>query len=123
MTAPDRGATYQIALASTGSSTQNAWYPDRRAVRDPQETLRAITVGAGWARRPRRSDDGTASTPPCPRDRHRPTWEAPASTRGVGLEGRARGQPSRRIFFFKIVVRAAMMLAISSWVFWLPRSG
>ena len=27
MTAPDRGATYQIALASTGSSTQNAWYP------------------------------------------------------------------------------------------------
>src|SRR5215510_2330539 len=37
---------------------------------DPQETLRAITVGVGWARRPRRSDDGTASTPPCPRDWH-----------------------------------------------------
>jgi hypothetical protein len=27
MTAPDRGATYQIALASTGSSTHDAWYP------------------------------------------------------------------------------------------------
>ena len=25
MTAPDRGATYQIALASTGSSTHDAW--------------------------------------------------------------------------------------------------
>ncbi len=29
MTAPDRGATYQIALASTGSSTHDAWYPLR----------------------------------------------------------------------------------------------
>ena len=28
MTAPDRGATYQIALASTGSSTHDAWYLD-----------------------------------------------------------------------------------------------
>src|SRR5215469_9410862 len=27
MTAPDRGATYQIALASTGSSTHDIWYP------------------------------------------------------------------------------------------------
>src|SRR5262249_56325825 len=36
---------------------------------DPQETLRAITGGVGWARRPRRSDDGTASTPPRRRDR------------------------------------------------------
>src|SRR5215813_11114185 len=36
MTAPDRGATYKIALASTGSSTHNTWLraaiilPDRR---------------------------------------------------------------------------------------------
>jgi len=29
MTAPDRSATYQIALASTGSSTHNAWFPQR----------------------------------------------------------------------------------------------
>ena len=27
MTAPDRGATHQIPLASTGSSTHDAWYP------------------------------------------------------------------------------------------------
>ena len=33
MTAPDRGATYQIALASTGSSTQDAWYPGIRSKR------------------------------------------------------------------------------------------
>jgi hypothetical protein len=33
MTAPDRGATYQIALASTGSSTHDAWYPRRASAR------------------------------------------------------------------------------------------
>ena len=39
MTAPDRGATYQIALASTGSSTHDAWYPARRAALDPKPSL------------------------------------------------------------------------------------
>src|SRR6516165_10350067 len=38
MTAPDRGATHQIPLASTGSSTHDAWYPARRAVLDPERT-------------------------------------------------------------------------------------
>src|SRR6516164_4953634 len=33
MTAPDRGATYQIALASTGSSTHDAWYLRWRSAR------------------------------------------------------------------------------------------
>src|SRR5215472_11346616 len=31
MTAPDRGATYQIALASTGSSTHDTWDPAAKA--------------------------------------------------------------------------------------------
>jgi hypothetical protein len=39
MTAPDRGATYQIALASTGSSTHYAWCPVREAARDPFRTF------------------------------------------------------------------------------------
>ena len=46
---------------------------------DPHETLRAITVGVGWARRPRRSDDGTASTPPCPRDWHSARLAGPSA--------------------------------------------
>jgi hypothetical protein len=40
MTAPDRGATYQIALASTGSSTHDTWYPLRGSA---EGGLRAFT--------------------------------------------------------------------------------
>jgi len=42
MTAPDRGATYQIALASTGSSTHDIWYP---AVAAGLHPMRRFSVG------------------------------------------------------------------------------
>jgi hypothetical protein len=39
MTAPDRGATYQIALASTGSSTHDIQYQPAEAEVDPKRPL------------------------------------------------------------------------------------
>jgi len=55
MTAPDRGATYQIALASTGSSTHNIWYLRSESARDPTLPFTPQTreVGFRRVRRPR----------------------------------------------------------------------
>jgi hypothetical protein len=44
MTAPDRGATYQIALASTGSSTHDAWYLRRESARGGEPTFAEAMV-------------------------------------------------------------------------------
>jgi len=39
ITAPDRAATYQIAFASTGSSTHDAWHPRWRSARGQHSPL------------------------------------------------------------------------------------
>jgi hypothetical protein len=51
MTAPDRGATYQIALASTGSSTHNAWYPRRESARGGNRPFRSWLPRGGCVKR------------------------------------------------------------------------
>jgi len=49
MTAPDRGATYQIALASTGSSTHDASYLRRGSARGGNPTFTEAMVNGEFA--------------------------------------------------------------------------
>jgi hypothetical protein len=49
MTAPDRGATYQIALASTGLSTHDAWYRVEGALITAERRFEFVALEIGCA--------------------------------------------------------------------------
>ena len=61
MTAPDRGATYQIALASTGSSTHDIRYQPAGAVVNPKRPL--VPANRLSADAPHRTSDAAEGQP------------------------------------------------------------